>query len=129
MTQGQGAPLKGQALVSDGAASVSTLTGFDPSRKDAILAEMTRIIALHGLATIDGRTRQMPPNDKWTVDEWRKRVLDCIPVLAEVRCATLASVLYALATEAGTAETPQSGSVHEGAGPQDNAHSTSPIRE
>jgi hypothetical protein len=55
MGQGLGASADAdQALVSDGAASVSTLTGFDPSRIDALACECERQTALHLNAAYDG---------------------------------------------------------------------------
>ncbi len=58
--------------------------------------EVARVIALHGHATIDGRERRGPPNEKWTQEDWERRVLECIPGEAEQQCRTLARAILSM---------------------------------
>lgn len=57
---------------------------------------VARMIALHGLGTIDGSNRSCPPNDFWDQDEWERRILECVPSLAEIRCMKLADDMISL---------------------------------
>jgi hypothetical protein len=65
----------------------------------------------------DDRTYEYP-NEGWLPDWWFRFGSEFEEVANPVRWWPLP----ALATEAGTAETLKDGSVHEGAGPKDNAH-------
>lgn len=66
---------------------------------DELRTRLARIVALHGLGTTDGRSRQAPPNDSWRQSEWEDRLLDCIPGLAEERCYALADDILAVLAE------------------------------
>ena len=62
--------------------------------------QVARLIALHGLGTIDGSTRAGPPNESWEQGEWEQRIIECVPGKVEVRCYKLADEIIALAREA-----------------------------
>lgn len=56
---------------------------------------IARLIALAGLATNNGAYRGMP--ETWADEEqWKARVLECIPVEAERRCRELADQILDL---------------------------------
>ncbi len=58
---------------------------------------IARIIALHGLGTVDGLLHREPPNSSWTVPEWERRILDCVPTRVERQCYGLADEIIAFA--------------------------------
>jgi hypothetical protein len=77
------------------AAYVDQPTGID--HKQETVEMVARIIALAGLGTSNGSTRTAPPNDNWDPEEWRRRVMECIPTEAEDRCRlTALAILDAL---------------------------------
>lgn len=55
---------------------------------------LARVLALHGLGTIDGADRLQPPNESWSLPEWQRRILGCVPELVEERCRKLATLIY-----------------------------------
>jgi hypothetical protein len=108
---------------------VSALTGFDPSRfkpdsyegKPRNLSKPHRAVLNQFVDFIDSRIDEMTPLE-------RRELLDACLSVSPINCAwdtyKVAEVVIwhlqetAIATEAGTAETVQHGSVHEGAGLQ-----------
>lgn len=137
MTKDSGRVPSGQALVaSDGAASVSTLSGFDPSRFKP--------------SSYEGKPRHLSKEHRRELEALLEAARTHIEGLAELRLRTLFDAFLsvspincswqhyglaelfiwevaAIATEAQRAETVQQDSVHEGAGPKDIAQT--PIRE
>lgn len=57
---------------------------------------VARLIALHGLGTVNGATRACPPNEAWEQDDWERRILEVIPSLAEIRCIKLADEVISM---------------------------------
>jgi len=103
---------------------VSALTGFDPSRIARSLRKKQRALIL-SLRTEWGRADQETARRMWGgpygyLIQHKHGTLNCWR-LSERGLMAKAALVVAIATEARRAETPQSDSVHEGAGPQDIA--------
>jgi hypothetical protein len=106
--------------------TVSALTGFDPSREQLI----QRVIMAIGTASV--------PHEHWQPGALSSRSLGYYLGVGidhfqhdYARHETLLrkaaeQAIAAIATEGGTAETVELGSVHEGAGPQDIAQKDHP---
>lgn len=88
----RGASADADRAVVNGAEGVSALRASVPSASDDenIEHHLARIIALYGLGTVNGACRFDPPTEEWNFGEWQARILEVIPVAAELHCRELA---------------------------------------
>jgi hypothetical protein len=59
---------------------------------------VARLIARHGLGTINGERRERP-NESWDYGEWERRILQCVPFMVEFHCYNLADEILSLSAQ------------------------------